>query len=61
MLWPFKEKKTQKITSIITLIIGVLIMIASPTILNIGNYKISSFILGMLITFIGIFYIIESQ
>jgi len=61
MLWPFKEKKTQKLVSIVTLIIGILIMIASPTILNIGNYKISSFILGMLMAFVGIFYIIDSQ
>lgn len=60
VLFPFKKKDSQKISSVIALIVGVLMMI-SPTTLPIGFYKINTFILGIILAFLGFIYLLDIQ
>jgi len=59
-MFPFKKKKSQLVFSVVFLIVGILIMIA-PTTWKIGSYNINSFIVGILLAFIGAFYLMDSQ
>jgi len=61
-LFPFEKKKTQKSFSVIAIIIGIFLMVSSPTgmVFNIG-VTVSGFILGLLIAFTGFFYLMDVQ
>ena len=54
---PFKTKESQRITSIIAMIVGIMLMVINPAI----NSRISSFVLGAIITLIGFIYFLDVQ
>lgn len=60
-LWPFKNKSTQKLFSIISLIAGVILMLSVPIIKIYGDVQISGFALGAIIGFLGLLYFFDSQ
>ena len=59
VLFPFKKRETQKLVSVIAIIIGIILMIATTTIKIVIN--ISSFVLGAIITLIGFVYFLDVQ
>jgi len=58
MLFPFKKKQTQKLVSVIGIILGILLMISTKTV-TIWTLTINSFITGAIIAFLGFFYLID--
>jgi len=57
-LFPFKNNGTQKVISAIVIIIGILLII-SPTTVNIWVFNINTFIVGVIVTFFGGLYLID--
>ncbi len=61
VLFPFKNKNSQRVWSIIFIIIGLLIMIIKPLSNIIDSIGLNSFITGLIITFAGFFYFMDIQ
>ena len=61
VLFPFKNKNTQRGWSIFLIILGLLIMIIKPLSNIVGNFGLNSFITGLLIAFAGFFYFMDIQ
>jgi hypothetical protein len=59
MLWPFKKKEAQKISSIIAIGIGVIWMALFPTI-NTGEQILNTFVIGAVFAFIGLVYFFDT-
>ena len=59
MLFPFRNRQSQKVISIIAMVIGFLLMITTP-IFRLGtNLTISGFIVGVIIALIGFVYFLD--
>ncbi|MBS3108627.1 hypothetical protein J4409_02025 [Candidatus Woesearchaeota archaeon] len=59
LLYPFRHMASQKVTSIIAMIIGVLLMITTP-IFRLGtNLTISGFVVGVIVALIGFLYFLD--
>jgi len=61
VLFPFREKNTQRGWSIFLIILGLLIMIVKPISNIINSLGLNSFITGLLIAFAGFFYFMDLQ
>lgn len=61
MLFPFKKKDTQRVWSVVFIIIGLLIMIIKPLSNLIDSIGLNSFITGLIIAFAGFFYFMDIQ
>lgn len=61
MLFPFKEKRTQRFSSIAGMVIGALLMVSAPIIQISNSFSISGFIAGLIIFFIGLLYFLDVQ
>lgn len=60
VLSPFGKKNSQKLASIIVMIIGVLLLVTAPVI-PVGGFNLSGFIIGAIITLIGFVYFLDVQ
>ncbi len=58
--WPFKNKQTQRLFSILLIIIGVILMVTTPAI-RLGQVQFSGFVTGAILGFLGLFYLVELQ
>lgn len=58
--WPFRNKQTQRLFSIILIIIGIPLMVTTP-IVNLGQVQLSGFVMGAILGFLGLFYLVELQ
>lgn len=61
VLFPFEKKKSQKLASVISMIIGVLLMISTPIIKLGTRLTISGFVVGAIIAFLGLLYFLDIQ
>jgi len=61
VLFPFKKKDSQRLWSIVFIIMGLLMMIIKPLSNIIDNIGVNSFITGLIITFAGFFYFMDIQ
>ena len=61
-MFPFKKNKNmQRGFSIFFIIFGLLIMIAKPLSNIVNNLGLNSFITGLIIAFLGFFYLMDIQ
>lgn len=60
-MWPFKRKDTQKLLSVIFIIMGLLLMTVKPISEAVDSIGLNSFIIGMIIAFVGLFYFMDVQ
>ena len=59
LLFPFKHRASQKVISIIAMIIGILLMITTP-IFRLGtNLTISGFVVGVIVALMGFVYFLD--
>ena len=61
VLFPFKKEKTQRLLSVIFIITGILMMITRPITTIVDGIGINSFLTGLILSFLGFFYLIEAQ
>ena len=61
VLFPFKNKNTQRVLSIILIIIGLLIMIVKPLSNRIDSVGLDSYLIGLIISFVGFFILLMSD
>lgn len=61
MMWPFKNRNTQRGWSIFFIILGLLILIIKPLSNTVGSLGLNSFITGLIIAFVGFFYFMDVQ
>lgn len=61
VLFPFSKKNTQKLVSIIAMIIGVLLMVSTPIIKLSNSLTLSGFVAGVIIALLGFVYFMDVQ
>ena len=61
MLFPFKKRSTQRVWSIVFVIVGLLILIIKPLSSIIDGIGFNSFITGLILAFAGFFYFMDIQ
>ena len=61
LLFPFRRKNSQKLGSIIAMIIGVLLMVSTPIIRLSNSFTLSGFVAGVIIALIGFVYFLDVQ
>ena len=62
VLWPFHKKRIQRLTSVITIIIGIMLMITTPAGFKLyAGITISGFVIGLIIAFVGFLYFMDVQ
>ncbi len=60
-MFPFKNKNTQRVWSIVFVIVGVLIMIIKPVSGIVEKIGLNAFITGLILAFVGFFYFMDIQ
>ncbi|MEK6855454.1 MAG: hypothetical protein AABX73_04495 [Nanoarchaeota archaeon] len=61
VLFPFRRKNSQKLGSVIAMIVGVLLMVSTPIIRLSNSFTISGFVSGVIITLLGFIYFLDVQ
>jgi len=59
LLFPFRHRASQKIISILAMIIGILLMITTPIFRLGANLTISGFVVGAILALIGFVYFLD--
>jgi len=60
-MFPFNNKRNQTFGSLIFILTGLLMIIIKPVTNIIESIKLDSFFTGIILLFLGLFYLIEAQ
>ena len=61
VLFPFNNNRVQRIWSMIFILTGLLMIIVKPITMMVEAIRLNSFITGVILSFLGFFYLIEAQ